>query len=269
MPSQPLWAADDQSARLAEFLTDAPDVKENPLRRDVRSLGRLLGDILREQEGEALYETVEQLRTLAIQHRDAIAAAQPLPDGVDEPQRMAQFEDIVRRLTLEDAYKVTKAFSIYFELINLAEANHRKRRLRAARVQSDRAPQPGSMRGTLERMKRSGIDAETALQWLERVQVIPTFTAHPTEVARRTVLFKRRSIAHEIEQTPADFPATGVRGHQDHTLAPGACLVEKPLIDIESVEVSDPLGLAGHLECIGQAVREFDIHLVRCEPGRQ
>src|SRR5207237_3445607 len=95
---------------------------------------------------------------------------------------------------------VTKAFAIYFELTNLAEANHRKRRLRAGRILADRPPQPGSFQGTLVRMKAAGISAETALEWLGKIVVIPTFTAHPTEVARRTVLFKRRRIAHEIEQ---------------------------------------------------------------------
>ena len=94
---------------------------------------------------------------------------------------------------------VTKAFAAYFELINLAEANHRKRRLRASRALAEKA-QPGSFQGTLERLKRNNVGVEQALYWLGKVMVIPTFTAHPTEVARRTVLTKRRNIAHEIEQ---------------------------------------------------------------------
>lgn len=200
MERQPLWAADDQAARLEELLTDADDIKENPLRRDVRSLGILLGNSLKEQEGDELFDTVEQLRTLAIKHRDALAGEDTLDDEGEDPQRVSEFMEIVHGLSVQNAYLVTKAFSIYFELINLAEANHRKRRLRAGRVVAERAPQPGSMRGTLERMKRSGIDAEAARSWLAKVLVMPTFTAHPTEVARRTVLYKRRSIAYEIER---------------------------------------------------------------------
>ncbi len=219
MQRKPFWAADDQAKRLEELLTDAPDVKENPLRRDVRALGMLLGEILREQEGDALFDVVEQLRTLAIAHRDLVGdEGDTDPDGADAGE-MARFEALVRELSVHDAYKVTKAFSIYFELINLAEANHRKRRLRTLRVATWRAPQPGSMRGTLDRMKRSGIGSAAAMAWLERILVVPTFTAHPTEVARRTVLYKRRSIAHEIEQIDW-LPLTDLEaGEREATIA--------------------------------------------------
>ncbi|HLJ57088.1 MAG TPA: phosphoenolpyruvate carboxylase [Chthonomonadaceae bacterium] len=201
MESKPLWAAEDQAARLDELLTDAADLKENPLRRDVRSLGKLLGDILREQAGPELFGTVEALRTLAIRHREAIQSGRQESGGSPgADDEMREFDATVGGLSIPDAYRVAKAFAIYFELINLAEANHRKRRLRAGRIAADRPPQPGSMRGTLERMRRSGIDAEAARAWLSQVLVVPTFTAHPTEAARRTVLYKRRSIAREIEQ---------------------------------------------------------------------
>src|SRR5579871_2998208 len=194
---RPLWGTDAQAERLQELLSEDPEQKENPLRRDVRSLGRLLGEILKEQGGEALDERVEQLRQLAIQHRES---QETQGDTGAIGEGLSRFEQIVRALTVEEAYCVTKAFAIYFELTNLAEANHRKRRLRAGRVLANHKPQPGSMRGTLERMHRYGMGAEEALQHLRQVLIVPTFTAHPTEVARRTVLFKRRAIAHEIEQ---------------------------------------------------------------------
>jgi phosphoenolpyruvate carboxylase len=213
---RPLWGAADQQERLRELLSADPESKEIPLRRDVRSLGRLLGEVLQEQGGQALFDIVERLRQTAIQHRED-ADPDPGPDspfpseeraareggrGVrpEEEPSLARFEEIVRGLSLAEAYRVTKAFAIYFELTNLAEANHRKRRLRAARVLADRPPQPGSFRGTLLRMQRAGIGPEEALEWLRQVEVIPVFTAHPTEVARRTVLVKRRRIARQIEQ---------------------------------------------------------------------
>ena len=198
---KPLWAATDQHARLTELLSTEPDIKDIPLRRDIRSLGRLLGEILIEQQGQELFDTVEQLRQLAIQHREESGAgtgsAEPRLNA--DPEPLARFEQIITGLTLEQAYRVTKAFAAYFELINLAEANHRKRRLRASRALAEKA-QPGSFQGTLERLKRNGVGVEEALEWLGKVLVIPTFTAHPTEVARRTVLTKRRNIAREIEQ---------------------------------------------------------------------
>jgi phosphoenolpyruvate carboxylase len=98
-----------------------------------------------------------------------------------------------------EARRIVKAFATFFELTNLAETNHRKRRSRAHRVACV-PDKPGSLRATLKRMRENGIDAREALEWLGQVEVVPVFTAHPTEVARRVVLFKRRRIAAELER---------------------------------------------------------------------
>ena len=194
--SEALWGARDQCARLLELTASTDDrAKEHPLRRDVRSLGILLGRVLVEQVGESLFKTVEQLRRLLIQSRRNSGEG---PHVFNEEMRQAQ--DIVHQLQLRDAYRVTKAFAIYFELTNLAETNHRKRRRRAGKIQSDHAPLPGSFRGTLLRMRDTGMDAEQALAALRQVHVVPVFTAHPTEVARRTVLQKRRRISRLLER---------------------------------------------------------------------
>ena len=215
--STPLWAASDQGSRLAEMLTDDAEAKEAPLRRDVRSLGRLLGEILKEQGGDRLYDLVEQLRQLAIQHRENSSQS-----SEDSEPGIRTFERIVKGLDVADAYRVTKAFATYFELTNLAEANHRKRRLRAGRINSIHKPQPGSIRGTLARMQRYGLSVDQAFKALQLVQVVPTFTAHPTEVARRTVLYKRRVIAREIEQIDW-LPLTDSEA-EDRELAVGAAI---------------------------------------------
>ncbi len=106
---------------------------------------------------------------------------------------------LVSRLSVGDAHRLSKAFAIYFELTNLAETNHRKRRRRAAEVFGGE-PQEGTFRGTLRRVRDAGVSCEEALELLARVEVVPVFTAHPTEVARRTVLFKRARIAAELER---------------------------------------------------------------------
>ena len=98
------------------------------------------------------------------------------------------------RCSAERAILLTRAFAFYFELINLAETNHRKRRRMALQVSGDAGRQRGSLAGTLAAMRRVGIGAEEALDWLRRVLIVPVFTAHPTEVARRSVMFKRRRI---------------------------------------------------------------------------
>jgi phosphoenolpyruvate carboxylase len=194
----PLWSADDQYDRLEELAAGTgDDTKEIPLRRDVRSLGMLLGKVLVEQAGESLLEVVEHLRRLLIQQREqlpeaATATTEPSPH---ENALLAQAREKIARLKVEDAYRVTKAFAIYFELINLAETNHRKRRRRAAKLHSEQPALAGSFRGTLLRMRAAGISAGEALAALRKVRIVPVFTAHPTEVARRTVLLKRRRIA--------------------------------------------------------------------------
>jgi len=194
----PLWKVDDQATRLAELISHESDLKEAPLRRDVRSLGRLLGEVLKEQAGNKLFSAVEELRLLLIEHRER--HAEQTEAAPEQNQLLGRAERIVSQLTVADAYQMTKAFAIYFELTNLAETNHRKRRRRAAQTEPESLAQPGSFLGSLRRMRKVGIDAWQALDWLRKVEVILVFTAHPTEVARRTVLFKRQRIAQELEQ---------------------------------------------------------------------
>jgi phosphoenolpyruvate carboxylase len=188
---KPLWKADDQKARLSELAAQSQDsAKDRPLRRDVRSLGALLGGVLVEQVGQELFDTVEELRRLMIRHRERGARG----------ELMASAQAIISKMDLGRAYQVTKAFAIYFELANLAETNHRKRRRRARQLERLRVPLPGSFRGTLSRMKKAGASFDATLAALRQVMVTPVFTAHPTEVARQTVLLKRRRIGEQLER---------------------------------------------------------------------
>ncbi len=193
-----LWKVDDQATRLAELTSQDRDLKEAPLRRDVRSLGRLLGEVLKEQVGDNLFSAVEELRLLLIEHREL--HAQPGHDVENKRRLIERAERIVSRLDVAEAHQMAKAFAIYFELTNLAETNHRKRRRRAVQTSPELPAQPGSFLGTLRRMRDAGITQHQAFDWLAKIEVILVFTAHPTEVARRTVLFKRQRIAAELEQ---------------------------------------------------------------------
>ena len=165
-------------------------MKEAPLRRDVRSLGMLLGEVLREQAGDDLFEHVEALRKGTIRRRDAEARGS---EGEASHHEAIALE-LVHSLPAERAILLTRAFAFYFELINLAETNHRKRRRIALRLSGKAGRQRGSLSGTLSEMRRVGIGADEALDWLKRILIVPVFTAHPTEVARRSVMFKRRRI---------------------------------------------------------------------------
>ncbi|WP_263356308.1 phosphoenolpyruvate carboxylase [Acidicapsa ligni] len=191
-----LWNPESWSQRLAELQAESGELKEAPLRRDVRSLGMLLGEVLREQAGDELFMQVEELRQGTIRRREAE------DQGAEEAaaEHAARALALVHRLPVDRALLLTRAFGFYFELINLAETNHRKRRRLALQLTGAAGKQRGSLAGTLRAMQRVGITAEEAMEWLRKVLVVPVFTAHPTEVARRSVMFKRRRIGELLEE---------------------------------------------------------------------
>jgi phosphoenolpyruvate carboxylase len=252
---KPLWSAESQEARLGELAASTEAVaKESPLRRDVRSLGRLLGEVLQEQAGKDLFEFVEKLRQLLIRQREKNMARSP---EAPASQLLTEAQKTIAALDLDSAYRVTKAFAIYFELTNLAETNHRKRRRRAGKLHPKQSV-AGSFRGTLRRMRQAGIPAETVLAALGQIQVMPVFTAHPTEVARLTVLLKRRRIAEILE-------------HLDRlplSVADAAACEESILTEITSLWQTDEVRMAKpavHDE-IRMGVRYFGLSLFEALP---
>jgi phosphoenolpyruvate carboxylase len=234
----PLWRAADQAERLAELSAKTSDPnKEVPLRRDVRSLGVLLGRVLTEQAGPELFDTVERLRRLMIQHREQEAKS---PNG--ENLLLQEARAAVASLNLETAYRVTKAFAAYFELTNLAETNHRKRRRRAAALHQDEPPLQGSFRGTLLRLKHAGVTLEQALGAFREVEVQPVFTAHPTEITRRAVLLKRRRIAAELEKLD-ELPLTDTQAQarEDVILSEITALWQTDEVRLQRPTVTDEI----------------------------
>src|SRR3981189_738862 len=194
----PLWTPTDWPQRLAELQAPTGELKESPLRRDVRSLGMLLGEVLREQAGDSLYDAVEVLRRTAIARREAEAPQSGAADAAPPTAPLQQALDRVRTLDLPVAYQLARAFGFYFELINLAETNHRQRRRLSHQLNESIAPGSiprGDLRGTLRRLREAGITADEAFALLRRICVYPVFTAHPTEVARRSVMFQRRPLS--------------------------------------------------------------------------
>src|SRR3982751_6888625 len=104
--NEPLWKPVDQASRLAELISDDPEQKLAPLRRDVRSLGMLLGRVLKEQEGDALFDSVERLRDLLTRHREAGETV----DG----HLLREARKLVADVGTDRAHKITKAFATYF-----------------------------------------------------------------------------------------------------------------------------------------------------------
>ena len=203
MPS--LWTPENWPERLAELEARTPELKQAPLRRDVRSLGALLGEVLREQAGTEVFDAVESLRRTAIARREADTKQRSDEDKGTAATPNAQLQQAIERVhqlseNLTTAYHLARAFSFYFELINLAETNHRKRRRLSGELDPDRPPQRGSLRGTLRQLRLAGVSADEMLGFLQKICVSPVFTAHPTEVARRSVMFKRRQISDLLER---------------------------------------------------------------------
>ncbi len=154
------------------------------LRRDVSFLGALLGEVLREQGGDALFDTVEAARIAARARRD----------GEKDADR--RLHDLLTGLEPLQAAEVARAFSAYFALVNMAERVHRIRRGRS--YLSSGAPQPGSLEDVVLRLAAGGLSIERMRELLGHMLVEPVFTAHPTEAIRRTILAKEQRVARTL-----------------------------------------------------------------------
>jgi phosphoenolpyruvate carboxylase len=158
--------------------------KDVPLRDDVRLLGALVGEVIAEQGGAALFARVEAARRAAIRRREGRA-------GAGEELRR-----LVEGLNAAAAGELVRAFSSYFRVVNLAETVHRIRRRRdyGRRGQT----QPESLGDSFRRLRRAGLGLGEVQELLARLAVEPVFTAHPTEATRRTLLEKEQRIARRL-----------------------------------------------------------------------
>jgi phosphoenolpyruvate carboxylase len=159
--------------------------KDQPLRDDVRTLGGLVGDLLREQGGEELFDFVENARLQSIRRRE----------GNEKPgeELASLFEGLDLKFTLE----VIRSFSTYFQMVNTAEKVHRIRRRREY-LQDEGQYQPGGLEETLVKLKAAGVDLDGLQALLDSIRIEPVFTAHPTEPTRRTILRKEQNIVRHL-----------------------------------------------------------------------
>ena len=150
--------------------------KDAPLRNDIRLLGRLLGNTVREQNGEATFQIVEMIRQTSVRfHRDN-----------DEPAKQ-ELQELLNRLDPKETVDVVRAFSLFSHLANIAEDLHHTRRTRS----HDRAgdpPRRGTMANVMTRAGVAGIDAKKLRAFFKEAHVLPVLTAHPTEVRRKSTM---------------------------------------------------------------------------------
>ena len=156
--------------------------KDLPLMHDIRLLGHILGDVIREHEGVAAYDLVESIRKLSVAFRR---------DADQEAERA--LKKLLKSLTGDQTVSVIRAFTYFSHLANLAEDRHHIRR-RAVHERAGSA-QEGSIEVALARLRWAGIAPGAVAQTLARSYVSPVLTAHPTEVQRKSILDAEREIA--------------------------------------------------------------------------
>ncbi len=157
--------------------------KHAALREDVHALGELIGEMLREQGGVELLDTVEQDRVLAIRRREGEGGA------------AAELAVRVRGRAPEEARDLVRAFSTWFQLVNGAEQVHRIRRRRQYFLDEAARPQPLGVEDALGQLKAGGLALDEVLELVAGLSIEPVFAAHPTESPRRTILRSRQRVA--------------------------------------------------------------------------
>ncbi|KKW69362.1 phosphoenolpyruvate carboxylase [Lampropedia cohaerens] len=156
--------------------------KEQPLLEDIRLLGRILGDVIREQDGEAAFALIERIRQLAVaDRRDSNSCS------------AAALQELLHGLTGEETVTVVRAFTYFSHLANLAEDRHflRRRHVHERRGEHSR----GSLAAALQRLEKAGVTAGQIADALRHAYVSPVLTAHPTEVQRKSILDAEKAIA--------------------------------------------------------------------------
>jgi phosphoenolpyruvate carboxylase len=186
---------------MKQNLTSSTELQDRlkPLRDDVRQLGAILGDTIRRFEGEDAFVNVETFRQLCKgSHEGSRKEIEPISQLAD-------------KLDLEAATKVIKAFMTYFDLINIAEQNHRLRRRALNEFNHLGSVPADSLPGLTERLLAGGTDGNMLADVVKKLDIQIVFTAHPTEITRRTVLLKQLEIAKYLYRR--DHPPLSMREH--------------------------------------------------------
>jgi len=183
--------------------TVPPASTPEALSAEIRKLGKILGEIIVKLEGKPIFDLEENLRLLAKKSRAGSAEAD------------RDLQAAVRKLSVSEAGRMAMAFTVYFELVNIAEETHRIRLLRQRRRSHYSDPKTPPMRETigaaLRELKAKGVSPEKVRSLLEKLSIELVFTAHPTESKRRTMLNKLQRLARRLHN-PESFIEDEVTG---------------------------------------------------------
>ncbi len=233
-------------------------MSDDELSRDIRLLGRLLGEVIAEQAGADVFDVVEQVRQLAVAHRrsdgdDELSGG--TPDG--EPGlRLAALEEVRPDL----AVHVIRAFSGFSLLANIAEDLHHARRRRYHRAAGS-PPQPGSLDHAVASLAAQGCTPQETISILAGVEISPVLTAHPTEVRRKTVLDIQLRIAELLRTRDRTVLTPEEERAWEHTLRTEILtLWQTALLRLSKLRVGDE---------IAEALRYYDLTLFHELPALQ
>src|SRR6266700_4372963 len=175
---------------------------EARLREDIRLLGRILGDTVRDQEGADVFDLVERIRQTSIRfHRDD-----------DRPARR-ELETILDSMSISETVRIVRAFSYFSHLANIAEDQNNIRQMRA-RLSVAGSPRPGTLTQTLAHAREAGFSAADLRGFFKQALVGPVLTAHPTEVRRKSTIDREMEIAalldrrERVQLTPEEIEAS-------------------------------------------------------------
>ena len=172
---------------------DGADDKDLPLRDDIRLLGRLLGDTVRQQEGDEVFAAIERIRQTSVRFDRESAAAER------DPATREELAQLLNALPRETMLSVVRAFSYFLHLANIAEDQHHVRRRRAHDLRGSVA-RDGSLVRALERLVDAGTPLAELREFFARALVSPVLTAHPTEVSRKSILQAQHEIAALLDR---------------------------------------------------------------------
>ena len=164
--------------------------KDEPLRNDIRLLGRILGDTVREQEGDSVFEIVERVRQTAVSFAR---------DGDNGKNTRAELAALLDPLPRDTTQAVVRAFSYFLQLANIAEDEHHIRRRRAHDLAGS-PPREGSLVHALDQIASSNVSSDAVADFFAHALVAPVLTAHPTEVQRQSLIRNHRDISHLLDQ---------------------------------------------------------------------
>jgi phosphoenolpyruvate carboxylase len=165
------------------------DTSDAPLRANIRFLGDVLGEVIIEQEGKRFFVLEEFLRLSTKEYRTS-----------REHEVLRRLRTKIAGLDTQTIKKLIRAFSTYFQLVNIAEQHHRIQRLREQKRHGTSQYPQGSLRHTMLFAKSKKVSAAEMRRFLSTISISPVFTAHPTEALRRTVLEKHSRIWEILEE---------------------------------------------------------------------